>query len=163
MLKLYLASPRATELLPGLVEKDMNWIDVEVVGINDMTFTRYETISKMSSSYDEKTISKMICEMICQDGIRASIICSGTCGCWILQSNGELLLIILVMTVMMQKAIMTMVMMMMRLVMMMIMRKFQVEEGDTLYVDYEGTLEVTLISLKFQQTLNLFTMDSLMF
>ena len=22
----------------------MNWIDVEVVGINDMTFTRYETI-----------------------------------------------------------------------------------------------------------------------
>ena len=67
------------------------------------------------------------------------------------------------MTVMMQKAIMTMVMMMMKLVMMMIMRKFQVEEGDTLYVDYEGTLEVTLISLKFQQTLNLFTMDSLMF
>ena len=53
--------------------------------------------------------------------------------------------------------------MMMRLVMMMVMTKFQVEEGDTLYVDYEGTLEVTLISLKFQQTLNLFTMDSLMF
>ena len=47
--------------------------------------------------------------------------------------------------------------------MMMVMTKFQVEEGDTLYVDYEGTLEVTLISLKFQQTLNLFTMDSLMF
>ena len=54
VLKLYLASPRATELLPGLVEKDMNWIDVEVVGVNDMTFTRYETISKMSSSSDEK-------------------------------------------------------------------------------------------------------------
>ena len=140
----------------------MNWIDVEVVGVNDMTFTRYETISKMSSSSDEKTISKMICEMICQDGIRASIICSGTCGCWILQSNGELLLIILVMTsVMMQKAIMTMVIKVTS--MMMVMTKFQVEEGDTLYVDYEGTLEVTLISLKFQQTLNLFTMDSLMF
>ena len=67
------------------------------------------------------------------------------------------------MTVMMQKAIMTMGMMMMRLVMMMVMRKFQVEEGDTLYVDYEGTLEVTLISFKFQHTLKLFTMDSLMF
>ena len=51
---LYLASSRATELLPGLVEKDMNWIDFEVVGVNDMTFTRYETISKMSSSSDEK-------------------------------------------------------------------------------------------------------------
>ena len=79
-----------------------------------------------------------------------------------MQSNGELLLIILVMTsVMMQKAIMTMVIKVTS--MMMVMTKFQVEEGDTLYVDYEGTLEVTLISLKFQQTLNLFTMDSLMF
>ena len=65
------------------------------------------------------------------------------------------------MTVMMQKAIMTMVIKVTS--MMMVMTKFQVEEGDTLYVDYEGTLEVTLISLKFQQTLNLFTMDSLMF
>ena len=64
-------------------------------------------------------------------------------------------------SVMMQKAIMTMVIKVTS--MMMIMTKFQVEEGDTLYVDYEGTLEVTLISLKFQQTLNLFTMDSLMF
>ena len=64
-------------------------------------------------------------------------------------------------SVMMQKAIMTMVIKVTS--MMMVMTKFQVEEGDTLYVDYEGTLEVTLISLKFQQTLNLFTMDSLMF
>ena len=31
---------RARELLPRLVEKDMNWIDVEVVRINDITFTR---------------------------------------------------------------------------------------------------------------------------
>ena len=65
------------------------------------------------------------------------------------------------MTVMMQKAIMTMVIKVTS--MMMVMTKFQVEEGDTLYVDYEGTLEVTLISLKFQHTLKLFTMDSLMF
>ena len=29
--------------------------------------------------------------------------------------------------------------------------KFKVEEGDTLYVDYEGTLEVTLQTLKLLQ------------
>ena len=55
----------------------MNWVDVEVVGINDMTFTRYETKCQ-------------ICVMACQDGFRTSIIYSGTCGCRILQSNGEL-------------------------------------------------------------------------
>ena len=65
------------------------------------------------------------------------------------------------MTVMMQKATMTMVIKVTS--MMMVKTKFQVEEGDTLYVDYEGTLEVTLISFKFQHTLKLFTMDSLMF
>merc|ERR1711936_1353084 len=49
---------RARELLPGLVEKDTNWIDVEVVGINDMTFTRYEAICIMIC----ETICKIICE-----------------------------------------------------------------------------------------------------
>ena len=37
---------RARELLPQLVEKDMNWIDVQVVRINDMAFTRYQNIDR---------------------------------------------------------------------------------------------------------------------
>ena len=37
---LHVSHPRAKELLPKIVEKDFNWIDVQVVGINDMTFTR---------------------------------------------------------------------------------------------------------------------------
>ena len=121
-------------------------------------------------------LSKLSVKLICQDGFRTSTICSRACGCWILQSNGELThhyrddyhaaesnnddaddnndngdddgvkdksdddadtgdgdcesL------------------------------KFKVEEGDTLYVDYEGTLEVTLLYLKFQQTTNILTKDS---
>jgi len=68
---------RARELLPGLVEKDTNWIDVEVVGINDMTFTR------MDSGLQLSVLEPVAVEY-----------CNQT-----------------------------------------------VEEGDTLYVDYEGTLE----------------------
>ena len=37
---LHVSYPRAKELLPKIVEKDLNWIDVQVIGINDMTFTR---------------------------------------------------------------------------------------------------------------------------
>merc|ERR1712192_375710 len=73
---------RARELLPRLVEKDMNWIDVEVVGINDMTFTR------MDSGLQLSVLEPVAVEY-----------CNQT-----------------------------------------------VEEGDTLYVDYEGTLEVAFLS-----------------
>ena len=83
---------RARELLPRLVEKDMNWIDVEVVGINDMTFTRYETMVKLIIMITIKMaiINVIISVIIGQNGFWTSVICSGTCGCWILQSNGKL-------------------------------------------------------------------------